>query len=382
MPRNIDNHGNMRAQRRRGFALACLVIAISCAIAVLIGEAIVRVFYPQELGNWTYTRDGLTLHLSDMRQFSTRFGHQINTNSAGMRDREHNLQKGSGVFRILVLGDSFMEANQVKFEDSFASLLEHQLTEGSGRSVEVINAGVSGWGTDDELTYLTRRGVRYKPDLIIVAMTLHNDVSDNLLEEFHTFRNGQLEERPATLVPWRSLVLLRVKEWLASHSHLYQIFLRAVRSNWVSIQAQELDADLGNMLRRASNPRMTMGWEMTGKLFEKIVKVAGENNAKSIVVLLPLLVQVYPEELPRLLSSNNLRNEDVEIEKPQQIMKTIGKAVGLPVIDLLPTFSEEKRRCCGALFLKGDGHWNEQGHLTAASEVAKRILGSALIPSQ
>jgi len=136
------------------------------------------------------------------------------------------------------------------------------------------------------------------------------------------------------------------------------------------------------MLLRTSNRRMTMGWEMTQKLFEKILKVAGENNAQTIVVLLPLLVQVYPEELPRLLASNNLREEDIEIERPQDFMKTIGKTVGLPVIDLLPKFSEERRRCGCALFLKGDGHWNEQGHLIAAAEVAESILGSAVIPSK
>ena len=372
----------MKTQGRWVFTLACVVISISCLFAVLIGEGIIRVFYPQELGNWTYTRDGLTLHLPNKRQISTRFGHAIETNSSGMRDREHEIQKDADVFRILVLGDSFMEANQVKSQDSFSSLLERRLREGSGRSVEVINAGVSGWGTDDELTYLTRVGVRYKPNLIIVAMTLHNDVSDNLQEEYHTLWNGQLEERPATLVPWHSFALLKVKEWLASHSHVYQIFLRAVRSNGVSVQAKDLESFVGSMLRRSPNGRVAMGWEMTGKLFEKIVKVAQENNAQTVVVLLPLLVQVYPEELPRFLASNNLREEDIEIERPQEIMKTLGKILGLPVIDLLPKFVETKTKCGCALFVKDDGHWNEKGHLIAAAEVAENVLASSVMPSK
>ena len=53
------------------------------------------------------------------------------------------------------------------------------------KRIEVINAGVSGWGTDDELRYLTEYGLKYQPDLVVVAMTLHNDISDNLRQDWH-----------------------------------------------------------------------------------------------------------------------------------------------------------------------------------------------------
>jgi len=66
----------------------------------------------------------------------------------------------------------------------------------TGRLVEVVNASVSGWGTDDELKCLTSHGMQWRPDLVLVAMTLHNDVSDNLRERFHAVRNGALVEKP------------------------------------------------------------------------------------------------------------------------------------------------------------------------------------------
>ena len=73
-----------------------------------------------------------------------------------------------------------MEALQIPFEASFPSLLERALEGKTPRRVEVVNASVSGWGTDDELQYLTTHGMQWKPDLVVVAMTLHNDISDNL----------------------------------------------------------------------------------------------------------------------------------------------------------------------------------------------------------
>lgn len=359
-----------------------MLLAISVCIALLLGEVIVRIQYPQDLSIWTFTRDGLTIHYPRIRQFSNKFGHEIETNSAGMRDREHDPQKIPGSFRILVLGDSFMEALQVKFEDSFVALLEKQLQAGTRRSVEVINASVSGWGTDDELEYLTRVGLKLEPDLIVVAMTLHNDISDNLLEEYHSFQGGMLKQRPVSLVPWDSFAMLKVKEWLAAHSHLYQVLLRAARFSRVSAEAKHLHSHVGDLIRRTPTDEVKVGWDMTHQLFEKILDAGRTIHAEVVVVLLPLSLQVYTEDLSDFLTSNDLRREDIELLKPQEMMKDFGKRVGLPTIDLLPMFRDTKAKCKCSMFLKDDGHWNEAGHKVAADVVSTAILSSTWIPSQ
>jgi hypothetical protein len=363
----------------RGFLVNGLLILGSASFAFVVGEGIVRTVQPQDLGNWTYTRDGLTLHLSNMTQFSPRFGHLIVTNSAGMRDHEHDLQKPTGVYRILVLGDSFMEANQVEFEDAFVSVLEQRLKDAAGRPVEVVNASVSGWGTDDELTYLMRDGIKYRPDLVLVAMTLHNDVSDNLLNEYHEFRNGRIEQRPVTLIPWPSYLLLKVKEWMASHSHLYHVLIRATRANWVSTEARNLESHVGGLLRRIPDDRVRAGWEMTRQLLQKMKETADMVNARMVVTLLPLSVQVYPETLPGFLASNGLKAADVDLFKPQEMMKDIGENIGVSIIDLYPVFRDMKAKCSCALFVQNDGHWNKLGHQIAAEEAAQGLLHAGLI---
>jgi lysophospholipase L1-like esterase len=312
-----------------------------------------------------------------MTQFSSKFGHQIVTNSAGMRDREHDLTKPSGVYRILVLGDSFMEANQVKFEDAFASVLEQRLKEGVRRPVEVINASVSGWGTDDELAYFVREGIRYRPDLILVAMTLHNDVNDNLLEEHHEFRSGRIEQRPVTLMPWDSFAILKVKEWMASHSHLYQMAYRAARADWVSTEARSLESHVGSLLRRLPDDRILAGWEMTKQLLQKMRQAADAINAPVVVMLLPLAVQVYPETAEDFLASNDLKQTDIDLFKPQATMKVIAEAIGVSTIDLFPALSDAKEKCQCALFVQ-DGHWNRLGHQIAAEEAARNLMRAGL----
>lgn len=363
----------------RGFLLNGLLFLAAVFFALLVGEGIVRTVQPQDLGNWTYTRDGLTLHLSNMSQVSSRFGHLIETNSAGMRDHEHDLQKPPGVYRILVLGDSFMEANQVEFEDAFVSVLEQRLNDAAVRPIEVVNASVSGWGTDDELTYLIREGIKYRPDLVLIAMTLHNDVSDNLLEEYHEFRNGKIEQRPVTLVPWPSYLILKAKEWMASHSHLYHVIFRATRANWVSTEARNLESHVGSLLRRAPDDRILAGWEMTRQLLQKMKQAADAVNARVAVILLPLSVQVYPETLPDFLASNGFKETDVDLFKPQDMMKAIGKNIGVSIIDLYPVFRDTKARCSCVLFVQNDGHWNKLGHQIAAEGAAGSLLHAGLI---
>src|SRR5262249_7876809 len=149
-------------------------------LALATAELGLRLFAPQPVGLSHQDRYGLPLHYPGITHFLPQYGHEVSFNSAGMPDREHALEKQPGAFRLLLLGDSFMEALQVPADSMLATLMERDLTRATGRPVEVINAGVSGWGTGDELRYLTRYGLAYHPDLVVVAMTLHNDISDNL----------------------------------------------------------------------------------------------------------------------------------------------------------------------------------------------------------
>lgn len=102
----------------------------------------------------------------------------LTINSRGLRDREYDLAKPEGAFRILVLGDSFTWGYGVSDEEIFTERLEAALTR-DGRNVEVLNAGVSGWGTDQQALFLESEGFQYSPDLVVLAFFLYND-PDNI----------------------------------------------------------------------------------------------------------------------------------------------------------------------------------------------------------
>ncbi len=110
------------------------------------------------------------------------------SNRLGYRDRDHEVAKPDGVWRIVVLGDSIGAGLRVqRFEDTFPAVLERLLRE-QGVNAEVINLSVSGYNTQQEVETLADKGLRYRPDLVLVAYSLTDrerldgDILKTLLE--------------------------------------------------------------------------------------------------------------------------------------------------------------------------------------------------------
>lgn len=101
------------------------------------------------------------------------------SNSLGFRDRERAVEKPPGVFRILVLGDSIAAGQAVREPaDVFPARLEAGLT-AAGMAAEVINFAVTGYDTRQEVALLEDRGLRFAPDLVLLAYCLNDTRQDD-----------------------------------------------------------------------------------------------------------------------------------------------------------------------------------------------------------
>ena len=69
-----------------------------------------------------------------------------------------------------MLGDSFIEAFQVPFEKTVGEVLGRELSTLRGTPVEVLNFGVGGYGTTQELLTLKQQVWKYSPDLVVLAV--------------------------------------------------------------------------------------------------------------------------------------------------------------------------------------------------------------------
>jgi hypothetical protein len=296
-----------------------------------------------------------------------------------MRDREHATTKPEDTSRVLILGDSFMEALQVAFEDSFPSQLESGLRGKLGRKVEVINFAVSGWGQDDQLAYLKKYGLGYEPDLILVAMTLHNDILDNLKERFHTLAGGKLADRPAARMSDSEFRILQLKGFLASHSHVWQLLRKAKNLREIRVVAADLDKHVAQLVEGGEVPmQLGRGWDLTFELLKSIRDAGKRVGAETVVMVIPLNLQLQQgaQDAPRTVAGTS--SSERAIDKPQRAISEFGRNAGIDIIDLLPFFRYETLGRRTSLHLQ-EGHWNVTGHRVAAGVVASEIVNRRLL---
>ena len=135
--------------------------------------------YYEQAGD--YTRDKLAddqLIFRHKPSWETRYGDvRVTYNERGLRDRPI-LPKEKDEYRILALGDSVTFGWGVDQDKTFPARLETLLEGPLHRPVRVINSGVGGYNTVQEVTYFKREGGILQPDLVMLTY-VQNDIEVN-----------------------------------------------------------------------------------------------------------------------------------------------------------------------------------------------------------
>lgn len=104
-------------------------------------------------------------------------------NSFGFTDKERSLKKPKGVYRIAVLGDSFIWGDGLPYEKVWSHKLESKLL-AQYDSVEVMHWGLNGWSTLDEFGFYKQHGKDFDVDLLIIAW-VDNDLDIGKIPQVH-----------------------------------------------------------------------------------------------------------------------------------------------------------------------------------------------------
>ncbi|MCX4240611.1 SGNH/GDSL hydrolase family protein [Paraliomyxa miuraensis] len=98
-------------------------------------------------------------------------GYLVRTNSIGQRCRhEPTPQRPPGMFRILVFGDGCVAGTGLDDTERFTELLERRL----GNYVQVLNFGLPGSGTDQQLLAFRHHGRELEHDLLLLCPQVEN----------------------------------------------------------------------------------------------------------------------------------------------------------------------------------------------------------------
>ncbi len=100
-------------------------------------------------------------------------------NRYGFRGEDWAIQKPQGIYRIAVLGDSFVEAFPIPTERTFLYLTERQFNLlRCPYKLELMNFGRAGYTQTEEFIVLQRDVIRFSPDMVILCFYPGNDIDD------------------------------------------------------------------------------------------------------------------------------------------------------------------------------------------------------------
>lgn len=352
------------------------VAAVASVVTVAALEVAVRIVAPQDLtrDEGLFTADaGRSFKLTPGfrgAEVSDEFNVPIVISADGLRDRVFARPKPAGVIRILVLGDSFTYGGGARAEDTYPKRLEARLNARSdGRRWEVVNAGISGYGTFHEARFLREEGWSYQPDVLILQVFLDNDLAENLYPFAREVRGGFLRfksERPGPA--WRE----RLKEFLRRRSHLYRVVgdrwnLLRIRFGWEPFYA----ASLG-VYERTPPPDVARGWEATRRYLREIAAAARERGVGLLVVHAPKNVALDARLQRAFMEFHRAPAASLDWELPARRLGELCRADGLACLDLTPRFKATGRPL--DFYHPRNGHWNPAGHERVAAWILERLV--------
>lgn len=253
-------------------------------------------------------------------------GVEFRTNALGLRD-DPIAPRSPGDLRILVLGDSVTLGWGVPLEQTYSEQLEQLLGEASGIPVEVINSGVSGYNTVQELAFLRRHIETLAPDLVLL-MYVENDIEATAVDM--TDMRQRWENPPnanATLLRW---------------SWLYRLFYY-------------IGPDL---VGSPEAPDRVPAFDHSMNALAEIHRLAGQHETEFAAYLFRMLPDAATDALHAEISNLADRHE-------------------FRYVDTLPWFSGESFRSLVNSFV--DTHPNAQGHRIIAEGIARDLRKSGML---
>tara|TARA_A100001015_G_C14934640_1_gene689917 strand:+ start:337 stop:1407 length:1071 start_codon:yes stop_codon:yes gene_type:complete len=161
---------------------------ISLIITVIVIEIFFKIFYPQELTSpfRVYGKDGLLLNVNNNNAYHFFKERKIKYRFGEYHNRIYNFEKNEK--KILVLGDSFTFGWLLKDENTYVYKLNKKFS-----NYYFVNAAAGGWGTSDQLKYLTEFCKIIRPMYTIIFIGVDDFGRSKNSNLFYLDKNGEIK---------------------------------------------------------------------------------------------------------------------------------------------------------------------------------------------
>jgi hypothetical protein len=281
----------------------------------------------------------------------------------------------------------------------------------------VINAGVAAYSTDQELLFFRQEGKKYNPDLTIV-MFYYNDVwyNNQLVYPYHRGHKplfveskGRLllthvpvprredkgadsqEERSTgisgVLNHWplnRSYLVKFIREKLAARGLFYKIatelkLLPPGDENTINIPGEY------RVFERHYDASVQEAWNMTEALIIQLREETAAINSKLLIVYVPHMVSIYPEEWGDVKIKYGISDARWDIDQPGLELQRVCQRNNVDFFNPTAVMRSEAPRVKNRgerLYYPRDQHWTSVGHKYMGNLLADFISGRYLIAAK
>jgi len=285
----------------------------------------------------------------------------------------------------------------IQANETVAAQLERQLGDSASTPIEVINAGVFGYGTAQEYLLLDEEGVKYQPDLIVLFFCHCNDVPNNnyrlelidsdlnraLKPYLDLGRDGQLR-----LISPPPSAQADLRQRLRERSMLYNVFetgvvykleLQNPREAWNAVDG--LTEPTRGKFDTRPDGEWERGWRITDAVFERLRDRADAMGVPLVVVGIPDWRQLDAAYWQRDANKRRLDSGQSSPDAPDRLLGQIADRLGVVNLPLRPVFAPlVANDGLFRYFIEDDYHWTVEGNRVAANAVAELLRQRGLVP--
>lgn len=323
---------------------------------------------------------------------------EVTINSQGFRGPELPA-KSDRRPRVIIYGDSFIEAEYSQWENTFGERLRQVATKLLGQPITVINAGTNGYGPDQELLRMERELPQIQPQVVILSVFADNDFGDMLRNKlFRLNEQGELvphawQRSPACQHPgmrgryeptlWKlarnairglqsqgGVIESYMERWRLQCLAEYDEYVTHGDSVVHDLQADHYDADIA---LTPGVPSARYKARMFSRIIEQIDATCRQNHARLLVVIIPSpadLIEGYD-----FCAIDHQRYPDYDPRALAAVAAGAASEQKVRAVNLSEPFS--RRHPEKLYFRGGDNHWNDAGQ-AAGAEIVAPVLAELL----
>jgi hypothetical protein len=275
------------------------LLFLSILLCMLLGEAVLRIFFKENIVLFPRYHTSASYENFIIRKNIPRLDYyhtscegkwHFITNQRGFRNTEnYDYPKTPNTIRVLSIGDSHTFGYEVDQDETYSSQIAKNLSSNSIRA-QVMNAGVSGFGTAEELIFLENEGIKYKPDYVILGF-FKNDFDDNVRANLFSLQKDSLFLKNNSYLPGVKVQDFIYRfgfiKWLSENSYLYSFIFNSI---WDFYKGMSIEDAHSYSKEYAINTKQKVDEypkRLTVKLLERIYSTCRKSGIQFILVDIP-----------------------------------------------------------------------------------------------